>query len=112
VTDRVLVPIAGIGTLVLDAEAYRAALQPACTPLSKTKDEQPLLVDAAQLAKLTSTSASWWEAAARDSDCPSIFVGKYRRFSVADCLRWLEKVQERDGAGRTRRCGAAPRAGT
>jgi hypothetical protein len=71
-------------------------------PSSQIKTEQPMLVDAAKVRELTSTSASWWEAAARDSDCPSIFVGKYRQFSVADCLSWLAKVQECDGAGRAR----------
>jgi hypothetical protein len=112
VTDRVFIPIAGVGTIVLDAEAYQAALRPVSMPSSEIKAEAPLLVDAAKLGELTSTSASWWEAAARDSDCPSLFVGKYRRFSIADCLSWLAKVQERDGTGRARRCGAAPRAGT
>lgn len=111
-TDRVIIPIAGVGTLVLDADAYQAALQPLSTASSQIGAEQPLLVDAAELGELTRTSASWWEAAARDSDCPCIFVGKYRRFSLDDCLSWLAKVQERDGAGRVRRCGATPRAGS
>ena len=110
-TDRVLVPIAGVGTLILDADAYQVALQPVSMPSTPVEAAEPLLVDAAKLGELTSTSASWWEAAARESDCPSIFVGKCRRFSVTECLSWLSKVQERDGAGRARRCGAAPRAG-
>lgn len=112
VSDRVLIPIAGGGAILLDAEAYQAALQPVSIPSSEIKAERPLLVDAAKLGELTCTSASWWEAAARESDCPSVFVGKYRRFRVTDCLDWLEKIQERDGAGRARRCGVAPRAGT
>ena len=111
-TDRVIIPIPGVGTIVLDADSYQAALRPATMPSSEVKAQPQLLVDAAKLGELTSTSASWWEAAARDSDCPSVFVGKYRRFSIADCLSWLAKVQERDGAGRVRRCGAVPRAGT
>jgi len=111
VTDRVIVPIAGIGTLVLDAEVYHAALQPVSTGPSRIEAEQPLLVDAAKLGELTNTAASWWEAAARNSDCPSLFVGKYRRFNVAECLNWLAKIQERDGSGRAHRCGATPRAG-
>ena len=47
---------------------------------------------------------------ARDLDCPAVFVGRVRRFNVTDCLAWLERVQERDGNGTSRRCGAAPRA--
>jgi hypothetical protein len=107
--DRVIIPIAGLGTLVLDFEVYQAALQPFVAPSFQVKPDQGLLVDAAKLGELTSTAASWWEAAARNSDCPSIFVGKCRRFSVADCLSWLASVQERDETGRVRRCGAAPR---
>lgn len=111
-TDRVIIPIPGVGTVILDADVYQAALRPTSVPSPEIKAESQLLVDASKLGELTSTSASWWEAAARESDCPSLFVGKYRRFSVADCLSWLTKVQERDGAGRARRCGAVPRAGT
>ena len=63
-TDRVIIPIAGVGTIVLDAEAYQAALRPASKPSPEIQPEAPLLVDAAKLGKLTSTTASWWESAA------------------------------------------------
>lgn len=112
-TDRVILPIPGVGTLVLDGDTYRKALEegarlnPAQAPSSAGS---PVLVDAEELARLTSTKASWWEASARELDCPSTFVGKARRFNVSECMAWLSRVQERDGTGRTRRCGAAPRA--
>src|SRR6202012_3240610 len=100
----------GIGTLALDGESYRAALAAGAElnaapspPPSATA--APLFVDAAEMGRLTNTATSWWESAARESDCPSVFVGKVRRFKVAECLKWLETVQERDGAGRARRCG-------
>jgi hypothetical protein len=112
VTDRVIIPIPGIGTLMLDADTYRAALHPLSTPTVRAENKQPFLVDATRLGELTGTAASWWEAVARDADCPSVFVGRCRRFNVDDCMSWLEKVQERDCGGRARRCGAAPRAGT
>jgi len=112
--DRVLIPLPGIGTLALDGETYQAALAAGATlnaaPCASPATTEPVFVDAAAMARLTNTSASWWESAARDSDCPSLFIGKVRRFKVADCLAWLEAVQERDGNGRSRRCGAAPRA--
>jgi hypothetical protein len=114
-TDRIILPLAGIGTLVLDGDAYRAALAEGAkltAPESPPSPTSPALVDAEQLGELTNTKASWWEAAARESDCPSVFVGKYRRFNVAECLAWLSQVQERDGNGRVRRCGVVPRAGT
>jgi hypothetical protein len=115
--DRVLIPLAGVGTLVLSGDAYRdglaegAKVHAGAAP-STALAEGPLLVDADELARLTSTSASWWESAARDLDCPSLFVGRVRRFKVVDCLRWLESVQERSTDGRALRCGAAPRART
>jgi hypothetical protein len=116
VSDRVLIPLAGVGTLAMSREDYDAALEAGrelsrvdASPRSPTPTA-PLYVDASEVARLTNTAASWWEAAARDLDCPSVFVGRLRRFKVADCLAWLEAVQERDGGGHIRRCGAAPRA--
>jgi hypothetical protein len=117
VADRVLIPLPSIGVLALSGDAYRDALAEgakACaapTP-SAGPTEEPLLVDAEKLAQLTSTSASWWESAARDLDCPSLFVGRVRRFKVRDALAWLESVQERSTDGRALKCGAAPRART
>jgi hypothetical protein len=113
--DRVLIPLSGIGTLALSGDAYRDALAEgakvcAAPATSGAATDERLLIDAEKLAQLTSTSASWWESAARDLDCPSLFVGRVRRFKVADCLAWLESVQERSPDGRALRCGAAPRA--
>lgn len=114
-SDRVLIPLPGIGTLALDGETYRTALAEgaklSATPVpSQATSAEPLFVDAKEMARLTHTESSWWEAAARNLDCPSVFVGRVRRFRVSACLTWLESVQERDGTGRARRCGAAPRA--
>jgi len=114
-TDRVLIPLPGIGTLALDGEVYQAALAEGArlngppAPSSEAS-AHPMFVDAAEMARLTNTAATWWESAARESDCPSVFIGKVRRFKVSECLAWLEQIQERDGAGRARRCGAVPRA--
>lgn len=113
--DRVLIPLPGIGTLALSGDAYRAALkegaeQTAALSASAAVSNGPLLVDAAEMGRLTDTAPSWWESASRDLDCPSIFVGRVRRFKVADCLAWLETVQERSVDGRAIKCGAAPRA--
>jgi hypothetical protein len=56
--DWVLIPIAGIGTLVLDLEAYQSALQPLAAPLPQIKNEQFLLVDTAKMGEMTSTAGS------------------------------------------------------
>jgi hypothetical protein len=119
-TDRIVIPLVGVGVLVLDGDTYRAALAegaklsatvPEISPSPPAPADAPVLVDADELGRLTSTPASWWLAAARESDCPSTWVGKLRRFNVPACLRWLEQAQERDGNGRARRCAVAPRAG-
>ncbi|HLN50185.1 MAG TPA: hypothetical protein VK251_11850 [Steroidobacteraceae bacterium] len=100
--------------LALDREVFAAALaagaEVMARPPSPTASTEPLFVDAAEMGRLTDTAASWWESAARDLDCPSLFVGRVRRFKVAECLVWLESVQERAVDGRALKCGAAPRA--
>lgn len=115
-TDRMIaVPLPDGRWLALSREAFAVALAAgrdlsAAPGASAASSDEPLLVDAAAMAKLTSTAPSWWESAARDLDCPSVFVGRVRRFKVAAALAWLETVQERDGNGHARRCAAAPRA--
>jgi len=117
-SDRVLVTVPGLGVLALEVEVLRAALAEGARLCASgataaaqavPSDSAPVLVDAVELGRLTSTPASWWLAAARESDCPSTWVGKLRRFNVQECLRWLSRVQERDGNGRARRCAVAPR---
>ena len=116
----VIVPLPDGRWLGLDRDTFEAALlagaglAPAAAQGSKSANHsaQVALVDATEIGRVTNTSASWWEAAARDSDCPALFIGKVRRFNVEECLAWLARVQERDANGRSRRCAAAPRAGT
>jgi len=100
--------------LALDRETFAAALAAGAelmtAPSPAAATAAPLFVDAAEMGRLTDTAPSWWEAAARDLDCPSFFIGRVRRFKVADCLLWLEDVQERAPDGRAVRCAAAPRA--
>lgn len=115
-TDRVLIPLAGVGTLALEREVFAAALAAGAelmatsAPSPATSTVAPLFVNAEEIARLTDTAPSWWESAARDLDCPSVFIGRVRRFKVADCLSWLEDVQERAPDGRALKCAAAPRA--
>jgi hypothetical protein len=114
--DRIVVSLADGRWLALDRETLTAALAAGAelmaAPSPAAAPAAPLFVDATEMGRLTETAASWWESAARDLDCPSVFVGRVRRFKVADCLKWLERVQERDGNGHALRCGAAPRART
>jgi hypothetical protein len=114
-SDRISICLPDGRWLSMTREVFNQALadgQSLCARPAPPKplNDAPLLVSAEELARLTSTAPSWWEAAARDLDCPALMVGNRRRFKVADCLSWLEQMQERDGAGRIRGCAAAPRA--
>jgi hypothetical protein len=99
--------------LAMDQAAFRAALAAGAElmpPSPAVPAAAPVFVDAAEMARLTGTAPSWWEAAARNLDCPCLFIGQCRRFKVAEALAWLDSVQERSVDGRAVRCGAAPRA--
>lgn len=112
--NRILVPLPNGQWLALDRASFDAALAAGAklmaVPSPTTINAEPLFVDSVEMGRLTDTAASWWEAAARNLDCPSVMVGNRRRFKVADCLVWLETVQERSPDGRALACGAAPRA--
>lgn len=50
------------------------------------------MVDAARLAELTGVPQSWLEEQARRGRLPSLQLGKYRRFQVAESLAALRKL--------------------
>ena len=82
-SDRMLIPLPGIGTLALSREAFETALaegsQAIAAPATAT-DAEPLL-DAEQLsAQLGNVPLTWIEAAGRDGRIPSIEFGRWRRF--------------------------------
>lgn len=90
-TDRVLIPLPGIGTLVLSDEAYKAALAAGAalaSPSPATASDEPLL-DAPQLAEALSIPVTWVEQKAREGLIPSIRAGRWRRFSRASVERAL-----------------------
>ena len=86
-SDRVLIPLPGIGTLALSGEAFRAALeagQQTLTPqsaptASPAGDSEPLL-DAAALARVLNLPKSCVYERARTGAIPSVRVGKHVRF--------------------------------
>jgi excisionase family DNA binding protein len=85
VTDRVILPIPGVGTLVLDGEAYREALEKGALISAVTTSQagggtEPLFT-AEQLSEQLGIPASWLEQAARESRIPSLQFGRWRRFS-------------------------------
>jgi hypothetical protein len=50
------------------------------------------MVDAARLAELVGVPASWLEEQARRGRLPSLQLGKYRRFHVAEAIAALRKI--------------------
>lgn len=83
-TEHVLIPLPGIGTLALDGETYRNALAAGAKlsavpgPSSKVSDE-PLL-DADQLGTLLGIPSTWIEQKAREGVIPSLEFGRWRRY--------------------------------
>lgn len=77
-SDRVIIPLVGVGTLLLDAETYSAGLA-AGARLTVPPPDEPVL-DADQLAAVLSLPVSWIETAARDGRIPSLQAGRWRRF--------------------------------
>jgi excisionase family DNA binding protein len=83
-SDRVLIPLPGVGTLALDGETYRAALAEgaklagASAPSVAVTDEA--LCDSYELAALLKVPATWIEQKAREGVIPSLEFGRWRRF--------------------------------
>lgn len=94
-SDRVLIPLPGIGTLALSAEAYHAALAEGArlnaaapgAPQAATDDE-PLL-DASELARALHLPKSCVYEKAKTREFPSVRVGKHVRFRRSAVLAAL-----------------------
>jgi|SRR5579871_67494 len=87
--DRVIVPLPGLGHLVLDAETYRAALHEGTTVIptgvaSQGHAADLSLLDSEQLAAALGVPATWIEQAARENRIPSLRIGRRRRFCRAE----------------------------
>jgi len=90
-TDRVIIPLPGIGTLELSKEVYESALR----PLSGTSQSDPVggsatarLLSAEDMEEATGVPASWFATQARERRIPFRKLGRYVRFAfeeVSDC---------------------------
>lgn len=81
-TDRILIPLPGIGTLALSREAFEAALaegSKAVTAPTPPADE-PLL-NAAELAASLSLPRTWIEERTRRGELPCIRAGRWIRYN-------------------------------
>ncbi len=91
-TDKVLVPVPGLGVLALEVETYREALVEgarlaAPTPAAPASDE-PLLDDV-QLGVALNLAPTWIAQAARTGKIPSIKAGRWVRFKRSDVEKAL-----------------------
>lgn len=89
-SDRVLIPLPGIGTLTLSAEQYEAALAAGAHTAATTVGggEEPLM-DAETLAKVLSLPQSWIEQRTREGELPCYRAGRwirYRRSEIESIL--------------------------
>jgi excisionase family DNA binding protein len=94
-SDRVLIPLPGVGTLDLAREVYEAALRPIAAPEQKATAvaiESAELVTAKALAATTSLPVSCLYEYAKAGRIPSVRVGKHVRFNTGQVLAALRKT--------------------
>ena len=80
---RVLILLPGVGTLSLDEETYRRALQEGekfNSPAEPATDPNERLLDSKQLADILQVPITWIEQQAREGNIPSLSLGRRRRY--------------------------------
>lgn len=90
-TDLVLIPFPGLGTLAMTREQFDAALSAGSTLSPSAIDSQSSpsteeLVDASVLEARTGVPASWWMAQARCGRIPFRKIGRRVRFDAHEVL--------------------------
>jgi excisionase family DNA binding protein len=83
VGQRVLILLPGIGTLALEEDTYRRALEEGAkfsVNTESTDDPNEKLLDSQQLAEALQIPVTWIEQQARDGHIPSLSFGRRRRF--------------------------------
>jgi excisionase family DNA binding protein len=93
-SDRVLIPLPGLGTLSLTREVYEAALIPlaAPAPASVSGNAIPGLLSAKAVAAALSLPESWIREKERQGEIPSTRAGRYVRFDLAAVRAALAKT--------------------
>ena len=84
-SDRIVIPLPGLGTLELPREVFEEHLVrvDACPAPERLGAE---LVDAEQLEQRTGIPASWWMTQARERRVPFRKFGRYVRFDLAEVM--------------------------
>lgn len=96
-TDRVLIPLPGVGTLELPRDVYErhlrplAALAPAAVPAPSQTARA--LLDAKGVASALSLPVSWVREKARQGAIPSEKAGRYVRFDLVAVRQALNATE-------------------
>jgi excisionase family DNA binding protein len=95
-TDHVIIPLPGIGSLRLPADIYQQYLQPiaATQNLTTPSEQAPQLLDAKDTAQRFSVPKSWLLERARNGSIPSQRIGRYVRFNAAELAAHLVAVSQ------------------
>jgi len=90
-SDLVLIPLPGVGTLELTRLQYEAALRPlsAVGPRKQADDPTQALVDAKTVARTLSLPVSSIYEHAKSKRIPSVRAGRHVRFDVAQVIAAL-----------------------
>jgi excisionase family DNA binding protein len=89
-SDRVLIPLPGIGTLDLDRGTYQTALRPIAVPEPPALTAEGVeLITAKALAAVLSLPVSCLYEYAKAGRIPSVRVGKHVRFNTVHVLAAL-----------------------
>jgi hypothetical protein len=82
-SEHILIPLPGLGTLALPRDVFEQHLvKPAHEIASPTSE----LMDADSLEARTGIPASWWMTQARERRVPFRKMGRYVRFDVAEVM--------------------------
>lgn len=86
-SERILIPLPGLGTLELPREVFEQHLVRPAAPAPAPASAATELVDAAELERRTQIPASWWLTQARERRVPFRKIGRYVRFDVDEVFR-------------------------
>jgi hypothetical protein len=84
-SERILIPLPGLGTLELPREVFEQHLVRPTAPEPASSASE--LVDADELERRTRIPASWWLTQARERRVPFRKIGRYVRFDVDEVFR-------------------------
>lgn len=104
-TDRIVIPLPGFGSLELPRELFELHLVRDAAPSPIVAAE---VIDADELESRTGIPASWWMSQARERRVPFHKFGRYVRFNLAEVLA-CETYRRRDlkSAGQREQHGGA-----